>query len=383
MFETIPVQAFVLVVLLLWAIAPARYLYSHLQHAPSHRDITQPPEDLAWRSGRRFALNAAVLAAVAGSAVFVFTPEAREFANSAFLLPAILTAIGSFALHAAGHGLLSGSVSPLIRGLGAHFSRESQPKRFWASVLYNGVLGGALLTMVPLAYADGKRSGCMSGSGNAADTLEACSGLLDDTGLSATDRRAALLERGQSHAELGNYEQAMLDYDRAIRLDNTDPEAFHLRALLYERRGLDQLANEDFNSAILLDPDNANVRLARGIFYLNRGNLYGALTDLNRADALDPDNEWILANRGVTHAWLKSLAAARRDLDAARAIDPQNSVVMGGDAIVMYQTGQFPRALRDLDALLAINPDNSWARAFRDQVIREMGPGRIGGRSGP
>jgi Flp pilus assembly protein TadD len=317
----------------------------------------------------------------AASAVFIFTPQARSFAGSAFFLPTLLTGVGTFALHAAGHGLLTGSVSPLVRGLTGHYSRENQPKRFWASIFYNAVLGGSLLAMAPLAYADGKRSRCMDRQGvSSAEVLEACSSLLDDKALSVLDRHRALLVRGRNHAELGNYEQAMLDYDRAIHLDNTDSEAFYLRALLYERRGHDQLANEDFNSAILLDPDVPRFRLARGVFYINRGNLYGARQDLNRADALDPDNAWILANRGVTEAWLQNFPAARRDLDAARALDPDNRVVLSGGAIVKFQTGDLPGALRDIETLLRMDPGDQWANGFRGEITRKLEAGR--GRQG-
>lgn len=371
MLDTIPAEAIVLVLIGIWSLAPAKYLCAHVQHAPSRQDITQPPRDLSWRTSRRFALNAALLAALAASAVFVFTPQARAFAGSAFFLPSLLTAIGTFALHAAGHGLLSGSVRPLLRGLTDHYSREDQPKRFWASVLYNAVLGGALLSMVPSTYAEGKRSRCIDGDRELEATQEACSALLDDEMLSKSDRRAALIARGRSHAEAGSHEQAMLDLDRAIRLDNTDPEAFHLRGSLHERRGHRQWANEDYNSAILLAPDDADIRLTRGVFYLNHGNLSGALEDLNRADALDPDNVWVLANRGLTEAWLGNLAAAKRDLNAARARDPRNIVVLGGDAVVKSQSGNVPGALKDIDALLAIDPDNEWARNFRETLARK------------
>lgn len=382
MFETVPIEGFILLIIGLWAVDPARYIYRHIKHAPERRDITQPPEDLSWRTQRKFALNAGLLALLAASTVFVFTPQARWFAGSVYFLPTLLTAFGTFALHAAAHGLLSGSVSPLVRGLSGHYSRAEQPGRFWASLIYNAVLGGALLAMAPLAYADGKRSRCIDGAGNPEDALEACSALLDGGGMSPADRRDALLARGKRHAEAGNYEQAMLDLERAIRLDNTEPEAFYQRGLLYAKRGHEQLAHEDFNSAILLDPDHAPARLARGVLYLNQGDPWAACEDLDRADAVDPDNVWILANRAVAQAWLEDLPAARRDLEAARAIEPGNRIVIAGDAILAYQEGRLRAALAHLDKLTEIDPDDSWTKEFRARVAREADPqaaGRVNG----
>lgn len=373
MFQTVPVEGIILVVLALWAVAPARYLHRHVQHAPEKRDITQPPEDLSWRTSRKFALNAVLLAALTASAVFIFTAEARSFVSSVYYLPALLTAFGTFALHAAAHGLLTGRVSPLVQGLSGRYLKGEQPQRFWASVLYNAFLGGAVLAMAPVAYAEGKRSSCIDGVYDAdSEVLDACSALLDDDTLSSADRRAALMARGTSNASAGNYEQAMLDFDRAIRLDNTQPEAFYRRGQLYAERGHEQLANEDFNSAILLDPDHVSALLARGVLYLNSGNLYGARSDLNRADAIDPDNAWILANRGVVEAWLKNLPAARRDINAAREIDPGNRVVIAGDAIVAYQAGNWQAALGALDKLLAIDPEDRWTKEFRAKLARDV-----------
>lgn len=371
MLPDIPTRAWIILAIAVIAVAPARYIYRHLTHSPRRRDITLPPEDLSWRSERTLALSALSLAGLAALAGFIFTPAAEALARSPQLPTLLAGGLGLFSLWTVVRGHIRGVIEPMVRGPSWEFRRADQPKRYWASMAWNALLGWGMLFVAYAMIASVDRDRCFADDDDIppAERIAGCDAALADASLSESGRANLLTARAWNQEQAGDTARALADYDRALAADNTNPEAFYYRGMLHESLGHEQLANEDYNSAILLDPDDARVRLTRGVFYLNQGNLRGALEDLNRADSLKPGDVWILANRGAVQAWLENLAAARRDLNAARAIDSRNEVVLAGDAIVSFQEGNAPSAARQLDALLEIYPDNRWATDFRAEVV--------------
>jgi Flp pilus assembly protein TadD len=77
----------------------------------------------------------------------------------------------------------------------------------------------------------------------------------------------AYLARGSLHHELGSYDQALADCDRALRLRRGDSRAFSLRGLTRYHSGDYAGAVADFTEVIRLDPKDAGAYRARGDAY--------------------------------------------------------------------------------------------------------------------
>jgi tetratricopeptide (TPR) repeat protein len=60
-------------------------------------------------------------------------------------------------------------------------------------------------------------------------------------------------ERGSCYLDLGNYKEAMSDYNMAIKLDSTDGLAYENRGILYSLKKMRTEALADFSRAIKLD----------------------------------------------------------------------------------------------------------------------------------
>ena len=67
----------------------------------------------------------------------------------------------------------------------------------------------------------------------------------DDTHLEAT----ALFDSGNEYLSLGQYEQAIQDFDEAIRLDPQYSDVYYNRGLAYEALGKTIEAERDFAKA--------------------------------------------------------------------------------------------------------------------------------------
>ena len=109
--------------------------------------------------------------------------------------------------------------------------------------------------------------------------------------------------RGIVHSRLGNYQQAIADYTRAIQADPEYAYAYTRRGYAYSELGDYQQAIADYTRAIQADPEYAYA-------YNRRGNAYAKLNDYQQAiidfqSLITLDEEW-LDTIGVNYALILS-----------------------------------------------------------------------------
>jgi hypothetical protein len=88
--------------------------------------------------------------------------------------------------------------------------------------------------------------------------------------------------RGNANAELGQYQQAIEDYSKAISL-RPDSLSYYDRGRAYYKLSNYQIAIEDYSEAIHLRPDYADAFNNRGIAYLTLGNKKQGCSDAQKA----------------------------------------------------------------------------------------------------
>ncbi|HXV99344.1 MAG TPA: tetratricopeptide repeat protein [Anaerolineae bacterium] len=96
------------------------------------------------------------------------------------------------------------------------------------------------------------------------------------------------MDRGYAYDQLGDYEQAIADYDRAIELDPSSAKYDTLAMVYFKLEQYDQ-AMEHYDLALSLDDKNFYSHKGRGDVYLALDNQEAALADyeayLSRAPA--------------------------------------------------------------------------------------------------
>lgn len=92
-------------------------------------------------------------------------------------------------------------------------------------------------------------------------------------------------ERAQVFKELNQFDEAILDFNHAIRLDPTCAEYWYGRYEAKKAMALDEQALADLMQAIQLEPDNIDYLLARGRYYLDRQYFLKAAIDYGHVDA--------------------------------------------------------------------------------------------------
>ena len=95
--------------------------------------------------------------------------------------------------------------------------------------------------------------------------------------------------RGNACSDLGLYDLAIANYDKAIGLKPTFVDAYNNRGAAKGKLGQYFAAISDFDKAIQLKPDEAKVYYNRGIAKGKLGQYFAAISDFDKAIQLKPD----------------------------------------------------------------------------------------------
>lgn len=172
------------------------------------------------------------------------------------------------------------------------------------------------------------------------------------------------LQRGNARQELGDFKGAIEDYEQAIRIDyngssyllGTKYQDAYLR-LHGNKSSLENL-RQDYDRALRSNPKNIDAYWRRGeARYLLRDNR-GALQDYNQALRLRPDAKGYL-KRAYIYILQRNFQAALHDYNQALMLNPQDINIYLSRAGVRqeWETKDFQGAIGDLKKVLAINPE--------------------------
>ena len=120
----------------------------------------------------------------------------------------------------------------------------------------------------------------------------------------------------------------MADLNQAIRRDLTkDAATYYNRGEAYSYKGDYDQAITNFNQAIRLDPANAVAYNSRGYAYNEKGDYDQAITDYTQAISIDPTNFKAYANRAYAYRLKGDYDQAIADYETALQHDPSNAVI--------------------------------------------------------
>ncbi|OGX18536.1 MAG: hypothetical protein A3K83_07595, partial [Omnitrophica WOR_2 bacterium RBG_13_44_8b] len=113
--------------------------------------------------------------------------------------------------------------------------------------------------------------------------------LWDDTIRKSPRKARAYTERGNAYKNIGNLDEAISDYNKAIEIDPGYPNVYNNRGIAYLKKGnLDQ-ALFDCNKAIQLNPKSSFFYFNLGNVYKSKGNATSAISNYDKAIEVDPD----------------------------------------------------------------------------------------------
>lgn len=134
---------------------------------------------------------------------------------------------------------------------------------------------------------------------------------------------AAYHSRAIAHANLGELDEAIDDYQHALRIKPKWAEAYlGLGFVLLDKKDFVG-AVDDFSRAIKIKPTLVTAHHARGTAFMKQGRMEPAVIDFTTALKLDPRMAEAYANRGLALLVLGREAEARTDLEKCLELKPE------------------------------------------------------------
>ena len=139
----------------------------------------------------------------------------------------------------------------------------------------------------------------------------------DNITASQIQEAESFLNLGYEHYEREEFEQAIADLNKAIRLNPKLVKAYYVRGIVYRKQGKYDLAIADLNQAIRLNPKLVKAYNVRGIVYYDQGKYDLAIADYNQAIQLNPKYAAAYNNRGLTYKAKRNIEKAISDFEKA------------------------------------------------------------------
>jgi tetratricopeptide (TPR) repeat protein len=136
---------------------------------------------------------------------------------------------------------------------------------------------------------------------------------------------SSYMQRGLKYLKLGDNNKSILDFNKAIEIDNQYADAYGNRGLAYQALGKDKQAIADFNKAIELNPQDAISYYSLGNVYFVLGNYNQAITNYDEAIERDKEFAFAYGARGDAHSKLGNNKQAIADWKIAAKLGDETS----------------------------------------------------------
>ncbi|MGO9993463.1 MAG: tetratricopeptide repeat protein [Steroidobacteraceae bacterium] len=146
--------------------------------------------------------------------------------------------------------------------------------------------------------------------------LSACGG--------AQARKAKHLERGQSFLAAGNLEKARVEFQNALQIAPTDPEARFENGVVDEKLAKPREAARFYQGALDVSPGHLGARTNLARLYVLSGLPDRALELINPGLDAHPNDSELLTLRAAVRVQQKDLPGSRVDAERAVQLDPKN-----------------------------------------------------------
>jgi tetratricopeptide (TPR) repeat protein/serine/threonine protein kinase len=181
------------------------------------------------------------------------------------------------------------------------------------------------------------------------------------------DQARLQIKKGDDLCRKGRFDQAMMAYSAALRIDPKYPSAHFKRGFAAAEKGALDEALADYNQAIKLDPRDALAHANRGLVRSLKNDQAGAVVDFDAAIKLNPNVAIAFNGRGFVRARQGQLDLAIADYDEAIRLDDHYAIAYSNRAMAHYRKGNHPQAVIDCTQAIQINP--RYAKAYGNRGL--------------
>ncbi len=221
--------------------------------------------------------------------------------------------------------------------------------------------GGQSMYYLPYLYGMTQLSVTEGNEEHAKVAVQVADQALANAALKPDEKANLTYQRGLAKAALGKLDEAVADFDAAIRLNPKFLAAYTHAADTLARAGKTDQARAAFDRAVQAFPDNALVYNNRGMYLQQTNRLDEATADFTRAIDIDGNYYYSYTNRGYTLMRKGDLQAAEADFTSSLKSNPSQPMVYGLRGNVRLQQGRADQAVADHRKAVELAPNSAVA----------------------
>lgn len=183
------------------------------------------------------------------------------------------------------------------------------------------------------------------------------------------DYLEALRNRGATYFFKGDYERALADLNEVLESQPDRYLGLFFRAYTYYMKGDYDRAIKDFDQAISLAPLSVNQYSGRGVAYAAKGNFDQAIANYDEAIRLN-DNKYAYANRGWAYINKGDQDRALIDFNRAVTLDPKLLDAHTGLAYIYNTREMYDLAHAESERAIQINPKTAYPYVLRGMAYK-------------
>jgi len=184
----------------------------------------------------------------------------------------------------------------------------------------------------------------------------------------------AFKNRGNYYARVTQeYDKALLDFNRCIEINPTEPLIFSNRGNLHGLMGNFELALKDYSKSAELDSTKVETYVNKGVTYIKMKQYIKAIPEFDKAEQIEPGNILIYSNRAYAYLQTGEYEKSIKEYEYVIANSVNNSDNYFYKGIANYRLGKFQEAVKDNTSALQLNPNLGGAYFNRSIAYKKLG----------
>lgn len=194
-----------------------------------------------------------------------------------------------------------------------------------------------------------------------------------DTVLEEFERPELYLLKAQVLEKYGTNEDALVEIEKLININNTYAIAFLYRGVIYyELKQYDE-AIESLNEALRLEPSFIRAQNARAMAYMTQQKYDQAIDSFISIIELDGQNWGACNGLAICYKDIGLLDSALVYFNKSLEINPNLISPLKNRGDLFFDKGQYERALLDYNRIIELNQEYGPAREKRGDILLRMG----------
>lgn len=182
----------------------------------------------------------------------------------------------------------------------------------------------------------------------------------------------ALYYLGSSFLERGQFQQAILYLDKALKIAGDFFEALHDLATAQAQTGDKQSALQNYTKALHLRQDSSELHYNIARLYDEIDQLDPALVHYKKAVEIDPSYAQAWCNLGVDLAQLRRYEEASHSYDRALYLSPNDATTWSNKGIALSALKRLDEALVAYEQAIRLNPEYAQAWANKAAFLHDQ-----------